>query len=242
MTARNEEQAIQDRCLKAGIKLLPKSLVNYVRVSSGIGPSGSSSKLGDASMVGGGSVGSGLDLGSEEASKLRSSSPLNSKLDQVASSSETLKFGSRPFVNSKLDQVEETRRGEGEAYNKYVADADTRSGAAQSGSNLNSLIVLIDDDKLFRYSWEIHFQKRNLPFRAFKSIEDFLAEADSLDKNSKIYIDSDLGDDIVGEIESEKIFNLGFLNLYMATGYKKSEIKKPHWIKEIYSKNPENVG
>ena len=32
VTARNEEKAIQDRCLAAGIKLVPKSLVNYVTV------------------------------------------------------------------------------------------------------------------------------------------------------------------------------------------------------------------
>ena len=32
VTARSEEKQIQDRCIKAGIKLLPKSLVNYVKV------------------------------------------------------------------------------------------------------------------------------------------------------------------------------------------------------------------
>ncbi len=60
MTARNEEQAIQDRCPNAGIKLLPKSLVNYVKVVSSIdrgegsssGPSSSDSGLRSAGMVG----------------------------------------------------------------------------------------------------------------------------------------------------------------------------------------------
>ena len=43
------------------------------------------------------------------------------------------------------------------------------------------------------------------------------------------------------EIESEKIFALGFLNLYLATGYEKGSIAKPSWIREIYSKSPECI-
>ena len=57
----------------------------------------------------------------------------------------------------------------------------------------------------------------------------------------KIYIDSNLGDNIKGEIESEKIFNLGFKNLYLATGYGKEFIQKPPWIIEVLSKGPEII-
>jgi hypothetical protein len=34
VTARSEENDIQDRCTKAGVKLLSKSLVNYIEIIS----------------------------------------------------------------------------------------------------------------------------------------------------------------------------------------------------------------
>ena len=74
------------------------------------------------------------------------------------------------------------------------------------------------------------------------SINDFMAASASFDKSSKIYIDSNLGDGIKGEVESEKIFALGFSNLYLATGYEKDSIQKPFWIKEVFSKSPECIG
>ncbi len=148
VTARDEEQAIQDRCLSSGIKLLPKSLVNYVMVSM-------------TSIVG----------------------------DVLVSNQ----------------------------------------------------IVLIDDDKLVHLNWKTYCKKNGFEFNGFMSINDFIVASASFDKASRIYIDSNLGDGIKGEIESEKIFQLGFLNLYLATGYEKDSILKPSWIKEIYSKEPENI-
>ena len=101
--------------------------------------------------------------------------------------------------------------------------------------------MLIDDDRLVLLNWASHCKKNGLPFFGFKSIDEFLAASSSFDKASRIYIDSNLGDGIKGEVESEKIFALGFLNLYLATGYEKDSIKKPAWIKEIYSKSLENI-
>jgi hypothetical protein len=97
---------------------------------------------------------------------------------------------------------------------------------------------VIDDDKLVRLNWSSFCEKKGIPFREFSSVDSFLASADSIPKDAKIYIDSNLGDDIKGEIESEKIFNLGFKNLYLATGYGKEFIQKPDWILEVYSKSP----
>jgi signal transduction histidine kinase len=150
VTARNDEQAIQERCLAAGIKLLPKSLVNYVKLSK------------------------------------------------------------------------------------------DRSGNAPNGSTPPP-IILIDDDRLVQLNWKSHCKKHDLDFHGFKSINDFIASSASFDKSSRIYIDSNLGDGVKGEIESEKIFILGFLNLYLATGYEEDSIIKPSWIKKVFSKSPENI-
>jgi hypothetical protein len=98
------------------------------------------------------------------------------------------------------------------------------------------------DDRLIRLNWNSCSKNNGFQFHGFKSIAQFIAFSTGIDKGSKIYIDSNLGDGIIGEIESEKIFALGFLNLYLATGYEKGSIQKPAWIKEIYSKSPENIG
>lgn len=140
VTARSEEMAINERCLEHGIKILPKSLVNYIQ------------------------------------------------------------------VETKAEDV-----------------------------------ILIDDDKLMHISWSSYCLKNKIPFKGFKSVEDFMKDSDVINKEARIYIDSNLGNGIKGELESEKIFLLGFKNLFLATGYEPEDIKAPSWIKKVYSKSPENI-
>ncbi len=151
VTARSEEVEIRERCIKGGIKLLPKSLVNYIKV--------------------------------------------------------------------------------------IQDNSDTNGTSLPS----HSLVILIDDDKLIRYNWSVYCEKRGIPFRAFNSIDSFIEVKDTIPKEAKIYIDSNLGYDVRGEVESEKIFYLGFKNLYLATGYSEDCIQKPSWIIKIYSKRPESI-
>ncbi len=84
-------------------------------------------------------------------------------------------------------------------------------------------------------------QKHQIPFFGFQSIDGFLASSSRFDTETQIFIDSSLCNGLKGEIESEKIFSLGFSNLYLATGYEKGTINKPQWIKEIFSKSPSNI-
>jgi signal transduction histidine kinase/FixJ family two-component response regulator len=130
----------------------------------------------------------------------------------------------------------ETERTAGEAYGVFVEGGISRIG------NTQPPIILIDDDKLIHLNWASYCKKHALQFQGFKSVDDFLKVESTLDKASRIFIDSSLGDGIKGEAESEKIFHLGFFNLYLATGYEKNSILKPSWIKDIFSKSPENIG
>jgi signal transduction histidine kinase/FixJ family two-component response regulator len=102
-------------------------------------------------------------------------------------------------------------------------------------------IALIDDDKLIHLSWIDYFKDKGLTLKTLYSVDDFLFECEKLPKQTKIYIDSNLGQNIKGEIESEKISLLGYRNLYLSTGYQKQFIQKPEWIREIYSKSPEEI-
>ena len=99
-------------------------------------------------------------------------------------------------------------------------------------------VILIDDDKLIHMLWKREISKLNHQFIAFLSVADFLAYSEKITKDSYIFIDSDLGNGLKGEVESERISNLKFQRLYLTTGYPKNSISKPIWIKEIIGKSP----
>lgn len=221
VTARNEEQAIQDRCLKNGIKLLPKSLVNYVKIVSHVS---------DASQT---SINNLAEVSNLESASIEEDSIVPGFAPQHESGSPNTKA-------SKFGHIVGIQ-GEDESYNINAAGVIVCSSDIQNGQNLRSTIVLIDDDRFMLLNWSSHCRKNGFPFCGFKSVEEFLAQSSSFDPDCRIYIDSNLGKGIKGEIESEKIFKLGFLNLYLATGYEKNSIQKPKWIKEVFSKNPENI-
>ncbi len=234
VTARDEELEVQSRCLKAGIRLLPKSLVNYVKVETELSESSKhidTSKLGIASMVGEGNA------GGVAPKRFVSKSPdvvkfiTNGEGESGSATPEALMFG----------VMAGTQDSPSDAYKQYVDEKGSRSGDEPERQNPKPQIVLIDDDRLVRLNWASHCSKKGLPFSAFPSIDEFLKSNGSFGKESKIYIDSNLGDGILGEIESEKIFALGFLNLYLATGFEKNTIVRPAWIKEIFSKSPQNI-
>lgn len=48
-----------------------------------------------------------------------------------------------------------------------------------------------------------------------------------------------IDDDIKGEDEAEKIFRLGFENIYLVTGKSPEDILNKKWIKEKRGKRPE---
>ena len=106
---------------------------------------------------------------------------------------------------------------------------------------LNSLIVLIDDDPLIRFDWKSYSNSRDINFMSFSSVESFINDSKFISKDSKIFIDSSLGNGLKGEIESEKLFDLGFKNLFLSTGFEASQISVPAWIKGTYSKNPRKI-
>lgn len=99
--------------------------------------------------------------------------------------------------------------------------------------------ILIDDDQLIHLSWKIFFKKNKMELGTFFSVDKFLQHCDDLSKDVPIYIDSNLQDGIKGELESKKIYEAGFSNLFLCTGYEKGDIEKPVWIKSIIGKSPE---
>jgi signal transduction histidine kinase len=100
--------------------------------------------------------------------------------------------------------------------------------------------VYIDNDELCRLVWQSTALKKNinlLVLDTVKKLEDYM---DHLDKEyTKIYIDSDLGNNsISGEQFAEELFEIGFKELYIATGHPPERFQKLKWLKYSTKKCP----
>jgi signal transduction histidine kinase len=98
--------------------------------------------------------------------------------------------------------------------------------------------VLIDDDKIVRIGWEAQAKKKGIKLSTFKTVADFISASSLIPAETIIYVDSNLGEGIKGEIESEKIFQMGYKDIFLATGYSNSDLnlETTPWIKGSTSK------
>ena len=85
--------------------------------------------------------------------------------------------------------------------------------------------ILIDDDELVRMTWEFKAQSSQVNLHTYASPDLFLNEQESLDKDSLVYLDSELGN-MLGEDFVVTLHQLGFLQVYLATGKDASQIAK----------------
>ena len=100
-------------------------------------------------------------------------------------------------------------------------------------------IILIDDDEIVRRLWKYQADRTGLNFSSFASIDEFLNSEHQIHLESFIFVDSNLGEGIKGEVESRKIADKGFQNIYLATGYQENDLKIPGWIKGVFGKEPQ---
>jgi hypothetical protein len=98
--------------------------------------------------------------------------------------------------------------------------------------------VLIDDDKIIHIGWTRMAALKGVPIRCFFSVEQFLEVASEIPNDSRIYIDSDLKSDEPGELKSKKIFELGFKNIYLVTGFTDILQTTYPWLKDVLPKKP----
>lgn len=80
--------------------------------------------------------------------------------------------------------------------------------------------------------------KNNTELICFYDVSSFLDVSDEFSNLSEVYIDSNLGNNIIGEIESEKIANKGFKNIHLTTGYASINLEDYPWIVSLTSKKP----
>ena len=98
--------------------------------------------------------------------------------------------------------------------------------------------VLIDDDPLTRMTWMMSAVRQGKKLRAFSSSADFLKESDSIDRETPVYVDAELGDGAKGDVETLRIHGLGFGEIYIATGYEPEKFKGFKHLRGVIGKNP----
>jgi signal transduction histidine kinase len=102
----------------------------------------------------------------------------------------------------------------------------------------NSHYVLIDNDEITHFNWKQSAKKDDINLTTFFSPNDFFQDLKSFSPDTIICIDSNLGNGIKGEIESQEIYIRGFKNIFLVTGQDKQSLEKCFWINGIKDKKP----
>lgn len=102
----------------------------------------------------------------------------------------------------------------------------------------NKIIVLIDNDKMIRMIWELVAEEAGINITTYSSPTEFSNQIKKHNKNTAIYIDSDLGNHINGEIYAKDLHAQGFTEIHLTTGYPTNQFGDMPWIKSVIGKVP----
>lgn len=98
--------------------------------------------------------------------------------------------------------------------------------------------VLIDDDLLVRDTWLEAAARAGKRCAVFSSAREFVAEASGISRTTPIYVDAHLANNERGETESRRIHELGFEQIYLATGYAEAVVGRHAHLRGVVGKAP----
>ncbi len=107
-----------------------------------------------------------------------------------------------------------------------------------SSKQKNNSVIFIDNDELMRTIWAFAAEEAGINISTFSSHTEFNNEMHHYPKDTIIYIDSDLGNNIKGELYAKKLFLQGFTEIYLATGHQPDHFDNMPLIKSIIGKEP----
>lgn len=102
----------------------------------------------------------------------------------------------------------------------------------------NAPFVFIDDDEMMRTTWAFAASDAGTEIALYSSIDEFMGVINDYTNDTIIYIDSDLDNNIKGEVEAKKLFDLGFTEIHLATGHSPKRFENIPWLKSIVGKSP----
>lgn len=133
-----------------------------------------------------------------------------------------------------------------ESFNAKINFESSSSGTTVSLSfqnfeidQLNEAIkyVLVDDDQLVQLTWKRKAEKNKIDLRIFSSEAEFKNQIQTISKETSIYIDRELGQ-TNGEELAKFIFDLGYSNIYLATGHSPESFSHLTFLKGVIGKKP----
>jgi len=117
-----------------------------------------------------------------------------------------------------------------------IAESKSRDISSVSASS-SKFAILVDDDALTHMTWEMAAQEHGIKLQAYTDPAEFLSQVGDFSKDTPMYIDSDLGENIKGEDIAADLRKKGFTNLCLATGHPPERFSHLPWLKVI-SKEP----
>ncbi len=115
---------------------------------------------------------------------------------------------------------------------------NSKSDLSRADSSLSPHAVLIDDDPLVHTCWQLVAKQEDAELLGVHSAREFFQIAPQLNRNTPIYIDSDLGPGLSGEWIAKEIYALGFKELHLQTGRDPLSFGTMPWIKTVAGKDP----
>lgn len=98
--------------------------------------------------------------------------------------------------------------------------------------------ILIDNDLWIRKAWEMEARKKSITLHLFSSVDAFLSRKHEFSKKIPVYIDSELGVELPGEVLAKHIYEAGFSEIYLATGQHTLDISNYTYLKSLTGKSP----
>lgn len=98
--------------------------------------------------------------------------------------------------------------------------------------------ALIDDDPLTRMVWENAASDLGKRLRTFSTLAEFFKAADGFDRATPVYVDSNLGGGVEGAEESRRIHEMGFGEIYLATGRDPGQFTRFTHLRGVIGKEP----
>lgn len=99
-------------------------------------------------------------------------------------------------------------------------------------------LVFLDDNEAITLAWRMKGQSAGKTIEVFNQSDDLLRCLGTLPKTTPIYIDSDLNEQRRGEEIAEVIFQKGYKNIFLATGFESEKFANLPWIKAVVGKEP----
>ncbi|MDO8954932.1 MAG: HAMP domain-containing sensor histidine kinase [Gammaproteobacteria bacterium] len=99
-------------------------------------------------------------------------------------------------------------------------------------------MIFLDDNNTLTQAWEIAGASVNINVKTYNASELLLADIVNYPKDIAIYIDSDLRENVRGEDIAKQLYDMGYHELFLATGSEPENFAHCTWLKGIIGKIP----